>query len=195
VLASPFDEVATVFHGGGSPLVNHHAALQQQHHALDVVLAPDGSEQVGDPATLEGWACFGAPLRAPAGGTVVAVRDDRPDMPIGQVDSEVIVGNHVVIELAPERYLMLAHLQQDSAAVAVGDAVRPGDLLGRCGNSGNTSQPHLHVQVQNKPTFSNADSELRTYGIRWSRVQRAGAVLDEVAARRNDQLLPTGGGS
>jgi murein DD-endopeptidase MepM/ murein hydrolase activator NlpD len=120
----------------------------------------------------------------------VAVRDDRSDMPIGQVDSEVIEGNHVVVELAPERYLLLAHLQQGSVVVAEGDEVGAGDLLGRCGNSGNTSQPHLHIQVQSRPTFSNADPELRTFGIRWERLRRNGVERAEVAARRNDELLP-----
>ena len=102
-LRSPFDQPATVFHGGGSTLLNHHAGIQQQRNALDLVLAPNGSEQVGDPATLEGWASFGAPLVAPAAGEVVHARDDRPDMPIGETDAEVIEGNHVTIRIAPDR--------------------------------------------------------------------------------------------
>ncbi len=49
-----------MFQGGGSPLFNHHATIQQQRHALDLVLAPGGSEMVGDPTQLDGSACFGA---------------------------------------------------------------------------------------------------------------------------------------
>jgi len=190
-LHSPFRSVATVFHGGGSPLLNHHASLTAQANAQDLVLAPGGSEVVGDPADLEGWACFHAPLVAPADGVVVAAQGDRPDMPIGEMDSEQIVGNHVVIDIGDGKYVMLAHLEQGSLEVEEGDAVVAGDPVARCGNSGNTSQPHLHIQVQNKATFSNADPELRTYGIRWAKRRRDGVEVEGVTARRNDELPPS----
>ena len=189
-LASPFRTPATVFHGGGSPLLNHHAPLPQQRHALDLVLAPGGSEIVGDPNTPEGYACFGAEILAPAAGVVTDVRDDRPDNPPGEVDLEVIAGNTVVVEIAPERYLLLAHLKQGSARVAPGQRVEVGDVLAECGNTGNTSQPHLHLQVQNTPGFSNADPTQRTFGVRWARLERGGRVLEARAARRNDVILP-----
>lgn len=190
-LASPFAEPAVVFHGGGSPLFNHHAPIPQQHDAVDIVLAPGGSEQVGDPATLEGWACFGADVLAPADGEVVAAVADLPDMPIGEVDRENLVGNHLVVRLADERFLLLAHLQRGSLRVGPGDTVARGQPLARCGNSGNTSQPHLHLQVQTGPAFSNHDPDLRTVGLRWEHVERGGRVMDGSPARRNDVLLPT----
>jgi len=190
-LASPFLSTATVFHGGGSPLLNHHAALQSQAHAQDLVLAPDGSEVVGDPSQQEGWACFHAPVLAPAAGKVVVARDDRPDMPIGEMDLEAIVGNHVVLELAPDRYVLLAHLEQGSVEVSEGQRVAAGERLARCGNSGNTSQPHLHIQVQNQPGFSNDDPGLHTFPIRWAKRRRGGEVVADAPARRNDELLPS----
>lgn len=189
-LRSPFAEPAYVFHGGGSPLLNHHAGLQQQRHALDIVLAPGGSEIIGDPSRPEGYACFGADLLAPADGRIVSVRDDRPDLPPGEVDTEVITGNTVVLQIAPDRYVLLAHLQQGSASVREGQQVRAGDRLAACGNTGNTSQPHLHLQVQDSPTFSNDDDQLHTFGIRWARRLRAGREANGAAARRNDTLLP-----
>ena len=189
-LRSPFAEPAYVFHGGGSPLLNHHAGIQQQRHALDLVLAPGGSERIGDPTRPEGYACFGADILAPADGRIVSVRDDRPDLPPGEVDTEVITGNTVVLELAPERYVLLAHLQQGSASVHEGQQVRAGDRIAACGNTGNTSQPHLHLQVQDRPTFSNDDPQLHTFGIRWDRRRRAGREASGAHARRNDTLLP-----
>lgn len=77
--------------------------------------------------------------------------------------------------------------------VAPGDRVAPGDPIGRCGNSGNTSQPHLHLQVQSGPDFSNDDPALHTFEVAWAQVQRGDAVLPQHPARRNDVLLPGGG--
>ncbi len=161
-LRSPFEVDAYVFHGGQTPLLNHHAVLQQQHHALDLVVLRNDRDVDGPADALESHACWGVPLVAPAKGTVVAAVSDRPDNPIGETDTDQIVGNHVILEIAPDRYLLLAHLQQDSVAVSVGDPVDAGELLGRCGNSGNTSGPHLHLQLMTKPTFSNADDDLFT---------------------------------
>lgn len=189
-LISPFEEPAVVFHGGGSTLLNHHAAIQQQHDALDMVLAPDGSEVVGDATTLEGWACFGAPLRAPAAGSVVSVVSDLPDMPIGEVDRDNLAGNHVVVDLGEGLYLMMAHLKQGSVTAAEGDVLEAGQVFAQCGNSGNTSQPHLHIQVQTGPVFSNGDAELRTRPIAWASVDRRGTALQGAVAYRNDVVLP-----
>ena len=84
-------------------------------------------------------------------------------MAMGQTDAESPVGNHVVIALGPARYVLLAHLRRGSVAVVEGQVVRAGDLVGRCGNSGNTTQPHLHLQVQSRADFRAKD--LKTYPI------------------------------
>ena len=62
-----------------------------------------------------------------------------------------IFGNHVVVEARPGVYVLLGHLQQNSITVKLGDAVRRGAPLARCGNSGNTFVPHLHLQVMDRP--------------------------------------------
>jgi murein DD-endopeptidase MepM/ murein hydrolase activator NlpD len=59
-------------------------------------------------------------------------------------------GNHLIVQIAPERYVMLAHLQQHSLRVREGQRVAAGELLALCGNSGNTTAPHLHLQVQTR---------------------------------------------
>ena len=89
--------------------------------------------------------------------------NDLDDNPVGHADGEHVAGNHVVIEMGNGRFVMMAHLQQGSVLVAEGDVVRGGQLIAQCGNSGNTSHPHLHLQVQNGPDFFAPD--LKTYPI------------------------------
>ncbi len=117
---------------------------------------------VEDPAGFSG---FGRPILAPAAGTVVTVHDGEPDhsarrsqltlvpYALGQAKRvrqgvAAVAGNHVVIALRPEGpYVLLAHLRRGSVRVSPGDALAVGDAVGECGNSGNSTQPHVHVQV------------------------------------------------
>jgi murein DD-endopeptidase MepM/ murein hydrolase activator NlpD len=64
-----------------------------------------------------------------------------------------IAGNHVVVEHADGEYSMLAHLRENSVTVQPGDEVEQGDVTGECGNSGFSSEPHLHFQLQDTPNF------------------------------------------
>ena len=108
---------------------------------------------------------FGRPILAPVSGTVAIVHDGEPDHDArrsqltllgyalgqaGRVRQGVgaVAGNHVVITLGGNGpYVLLAHLRRGSVRVAPGDQVTVGDQLGECGNSGNSTQPHVHVQV------------------------------------------------
>lgn len=108
---------------------------------------------------------FGRPVVAPAGGRVARVHDDEPDhrarraqLPLllymwGQAGrlrrgAAGLAGNHVVIELAEGAgYVALAHLRAGSVCVEPGDTIAPGQRLGSCGNSGNSTEPHVHLQV------------------------------------------------
>lgn len=107
---------------------------------------------------------YGEPILAPASGRVAAVHDGEPDhaarrspftlVPYALTQasrvrqgSAAIAGNHVILELTGEVYVLLAHLQNGSIRVAVGDRVVVGQEIGSCGNSGNSTQPHLHIQA------------------------------------------------
>jgi murein DD-endopeptidase MepM/ murein hydrolase activator NlpD len=74
------------------------------------------------------------------------------------MDPAHAAGNYVMLEVAPRRFLLLAHLQAGSVVLRVGDQVRRGAVVGRCGNSGNTSEPHLHVHLQDQPGFGAPDA-------------------------------------
>ena len=78
---------------------------------------------------------------------------------------------------------LYGHLKQGSLRVHVGEQVRRGQVLGEVGDSGNSGEPHLHLQVQNKPTFDVEDRSIRTYPILFD-----GATVSDV--RRGDSVRP-----
>ena len=112
---------------------------------------------------------FGRPLYSPVAGTVVSAHDGEPDhearrsmltlIPYGLSQPRrirrgltAVLGNHVIIQVTGSPYYVgLVHLQRDSVRVSPGERVRAGDQIGRCGNSGNSTQPHLHIQAMDSP--------------------------------------------
>jgi hypothetical protein len=156
-LRLPFDGRWFVFQGGDTPNVNDHTTVPAQRYALDFMKVGD-PEQRGlsrsDPRRLEDYYSWGAPVLAPADGDIVDLVDTLPDNELGVKDANRPLGNHVTLRVAPDRYVFLAHFQRRSVAVKLGAHVKRGDLLGRCGNSGNTDFPHIHMHIQDTPTFN-----------------------------------------
>jgi hypothetical protein len=141
-------------------------------HAIDFVAVRDGRT-----APLRDWRtafavepvqrfyAFNQPVFAPAGGRVVSAQDGEPDLvarrsPFARISyaatqatrarqgARGLAGNHVIIELDDGGpYLVVAHLRYGTVAVRPGEMVSVGQPLGRCGNSGNSTQPHVHLQV------------------------------------------------
>ncbi|MCO5118149.1 MAG: M23 family metallopeptidase [Burkholderiaceae bacterium] len=134
--------------GGGIKLLNQHASHRQQRHAADIVaLNALGFRASGIlPVRLDAYAILGAAVVSPCAGTVVEARDGLPDLTPGEMDPEHPAGNHALLDCDGLRVL-LAHLQHGSVAVATGDPVTVGDPIGRVGNSGNTTEPHLHIHA------------------------------------------------
>ncbi|PJF40735.1 MAG: hypothetical protein CUN55_12405, partial [Phototrophicales bacterium] len=92
---------------------------------------------------------YGQPVLSPTDGEVVAVVDGLPEsQPKIETDAENPVGNHVVIKVDENEYLYIAHMQPNSILVSLGDTVTVGQQIGLCGNSGNTSEPHIHIHLQ-----------------------------------------------
>jgi hypothetical protein len=195
LLDPPFRAETYVFQGGRSPLLNHHFILRSQRHALDLLVLKNGMLFDGNESDLSAHGCWGRTIHAPASGRVAKVVDDRPDVPLGKVDRKQIVGNHVVLEIAPSRYVLFAHLRQRTSLVRVGDHVECGQPLAQCGNSGNTSAPHLHLQVQSRVDVDAPGVE--TFPMLFRNVTRVrdGASKDGVPVllRRSDRLINTEG--
>jgi Peptidase family M23 len=148
----PLDGPILVGWGGGTPGVNYHVAYPDQRWAYDLLVAENHRTFRGDGARWEDYLCYGLPVLAPADGKVAAVLDGMPDQPIGVLGGTPAGGNHVVIEVQDRgqaQFLFLCHLQRGSILVKEGESVSQGQPVAKVGNSGNTSEPHLHIHLQN----------------------------------------------
>ncbi|GLR14769.1 hypothetical protein GCM10007907_35590 [Chitinimonas prasina] len=158
LLRLPFDQPFLVFWGGRTLVQNYHAAHANQRFAYDMLVSQAGTSRAGKSQENDDYYCFGKPLLAPAGGTVVQAVDGVADNLPCKLNPAALLGNHVIINHGNGEYSLLAHLRQGSTRVKAGDIVVSSQLLGECGNSGNSSEPHLHYQLQDGPTFGSAAS-------------------------------------
>ena len=152
-LRLPFEPGATWFvvWGGDTRAQNYHVDYPDQRHAYDILIKRDGSSHAGDGSRLSDYYAYGKRLLAPAAGTIVEAENGLPDNPIGVMDPNHATGNHVLLDLGHGEYLLMAHMQPGSVRVKAGDHLKAGQWIGLCGNSGNSSEPHLHIHVQDKP--------------------------------------------
>ncbi|HWM94106.1 MAG TPA: M23 family metallopeptidase [Thermoanaerobaculia bacterium] len=156
-LRLPFQGEWHVFWGGRTEAENYHVVSREQRFAYDLLILKDGKSHTGDGTALEQYHCFGQPILAPGAGTVAVAVDGHADQKIGQTDTANPPGNHVVIDHGNGEFSFLAHLKKGSVPIKKGDAVKPGDRIGLCGNSGNTSEPHLHYHLQTTARFGDGE--------------------------------------
>ena len=160
---------------------SHGTDLWGERFAIDFVAVDDRGSTAdrSDWRTLfdteppERFFAFGRPILAPADGTVVVAHDGEADhvarrsqlalVPymLGQRGRlregiAAVAGNHVVVALPHGGFVALVHLRSSSLRVAVGDSVSAGGQLAECGNSGNSTQPHVHVQIMDSADPSGA---------------------------------------
>lgn len=181
LLHLPFTGRRAVQNSPANRVPSHGSTLFGTAYAIDFV-AVDGHGRSGPP----GWRSllsteppeiftgFGAAVLAPASGTVVSVHDGEPDhearrsqpallayalTQAGRVRQgpDAVAGNHVVIALGPSGpFVLLAHLRRGSVEAVPGTPVVAGTRLGACGNSGNSTEPHVHVQVTDSMDWERA---------------------------------------
>ena len=148
----PLEGPVTVAWGGPTTDVNYHVFLPDQRWAYDLVVTRDGRTFRTDGVALDDYLAYGLPVYAPAGGAVFAALDGEPEVAIGAPRWGLAgLGNHVGIEVAPGEFLFVGHLQPGTVTVGVGDRVTAGQQLGLVGNSGNSSEPHVHLHLQDSP--------------------------------------------
>lgn len=152
-LRLPFAGAWFVFWGGRTLAENYHAAFPDQRFAYDFVVMKDGRTHRGQGEVNEDYYCFGLPVLAPGDGTVVRAVDGIADQTPGELNPQAPLGNHVIIDHGHGEVSFLAHLQAGSVAVRAGETVRAGEVVGACGNSGNSSEPHLHYHLQRDAVF------------------------------------------
>jgi murein DD-endopeptidase MepM/ murein hydrolase activator NlpD len=182
----PFKGEWLVFWGGRTLGENYHAASRAQRFAYDLVMVRDGKTHPDTARALTSYYCYGQPILAPAPGVVVVAVDTLPDQPVGSRDTAHPGGNHVVIDHGNHEFSLLAHMQPHSLRVKVGTRVKRGQLLGLAGNSGNTSEPHLHVHLMNGPDMADADG----LPLPFSNYVIDGAVIDLGELKRFQLVRP-----
>jgi len=121
-------------------------------YAIDFVITDEkGNTFKGDGKFLTDYYAFGKPVLSPVRGRVVKATDGVKDNYPGEADRENNFGNHVVIYDERGFYVLVAHLKENSLRVKAGDWVEKGSVIGLCGNSGYSPQPHIHIHVQLLP--------------------------------------------
>ena len=149
-LSLPFKGEWTVIWGGDTKELNYHVESEAQKNAFDIVITDKkGNSFETDGKVNEDYYAFGKELTAPCDGEVVLVVDGVKDNVPGTMNPVYVLGNTVIIRTVNNEYLFFAHFKQRSIKVAQGQKVKRGQLLGLCGNSGNSSEPHLHFHIQN----------------------------------------------
>jgi len=155
-LSLPFVGKWLVAWGGDTKELNQHHDARNQRFAFDF-LGVDEKDKTrkGDAQINEDYFAFGREILAPAEGIVTdVIRGVRDNVP-GSMNPYSGLGNAVFIQHSEYEVSVLAHLKYGSITVTVGEKVQKGQRIGLCGNSGNSSEPHLHYHLQNTPIIQD----------------------------------------
>ena len=121
-------------------------------HAVDFVITDtDGKTFRMEGKVPEDYYCFNKPVLSPVSGRIIEVWNECFDNPIGVTDEQNNWGNYVILYSDWGYYIEISHFARGSIVVRAGDYVTQGQLLGKCGNSGFSPQPHIHIQCQYLP--------------------------------------------
>jgi peptidase M23-like protein len=140
-----------------------HVAIGQRFAIDFLQVDSSGSSFHGDPSKNSNYLAYGTPLMAVADGIVVETKDSIPENIPGANSRAVPItlitvgGNHVALDIGGGKYALYAHVQPGSLRVKVGDHVKRGQVLALLGNSGNSTEPHVHFQIADGPTFLSSE--------------------------------------
>jgi len=157
-------------------------------YAVDFVIEDKvhGTTYKGSGKRLEDYYCYKKPVLSPVIGTVAAIQNSIPDNHIAEVDKENNWGNYIVIYSDYGYYIELSHFAKDSITVVVGERVVAGQIIGKCGNSGYSPQPHIHMQVQNE-AHVGAPAAMFTFS---QTVANGSLIRQEFTPKKGDRLTP-----
>jgi len=155
-LSLPFKGKWLVFWGGDTKELNIHHDTPNQRFAFDFVGVDEhGKSRGGEGKSNQDYFAFGRDVLAPADGVVTDAIDGVRDNEPGSMNPYSALGNAVFIQHREREVSVLAHLKLGSIKVKVGDKVKKGQVIALCGNSGNSSEPHLHYHLQNTPVIQD----------------------------------------
>ncbi len=145
VVCFPLNERALVGWGGDRLETNYHVIKPNERWAYDILIPPAEVKS----NKLEDYGIFGAKVMAPASGTVVSINNNDHDLVPGSDNFQSMAGNHIYLRVDETgTFLILAHLKEGSIKVKEGQHVNEGEVLAQVGNSGSSSEPHLHIHHQ-----------------------------------------------
>ena len=161
-LASPMKENdrICVMSGGASLALNLHYLLalspesRYEQHSIDFTRQDDFGVRTKSwwafnpqPQELDQYLVFNQPVFAPCSGPVVSSENNKEDHPAGDRFRDTSGSNHVTIQ-CDNKHIVLAHLKKGTVTVGEGQTIEAGKKIGLVGNSGNTEEPHLHINAQ-----------------------------------------------
>jgi murein DD-endopeptidase MepM/ murein hydrolase activator NlpD len=153
----PFDDEWSTFWGGDKEDENYHVTNRAQKNAFDFLVRDAAGRSFRSTGKInEDYFAFGKKLYAPCDGEVIMVIDGIVDNVPGKMNPSQLTGNTVVMRTARNEYVLLAHLKMNSTVVHKGQWIKKGNYIGLCGNSGNSSEPHLHLHMMDGPELGSA---------------------------------------
>jgi murein DD-endopeptidase MepM/ murein hydrolase activator NlpD len=184
-LILPFKDEWTVFWGGDTKELNYHVSTPAQKNAFDILITDaKGNTYKTDGKTNEDYYAFGKELIAPCDGEIVLAVDGVKDNVPGQMNTFNVGGNMVIIKTANNEYLVFCHFKHQSIKVKEGQKIKQGELLGLCGNTGNSSEAHLHFHIQNIENLNTATG-VKCY---FEKLFVNGQVKQDYSPIKNDKI-------
>ncbi|PNZ69682.1 M23 family metallopeptidase [Staphylococcus croceilyticus] len=150
----PIDRKWKVVWGGDTLLTNYHSNIPSQKYAYDLLIEKENKTYTDEGNYNEDYFAYKQNIVAPRSGVVVDIRNSIKDNQPGVMNKKQLLGNYVIMRHGEQEYSLIAHFMPNSILVTLGQSVESGDLLGKCGNSGHSSEPHIHFQVMNTPLLS-----------------------------------------
>lgn len=151
----PFKDEWFVAWGGRNINENQHTISKEQRFAYDLLIRKNGKTFTGTGNSNQDYYCYNKAVISPGSGIIIEIVNSVDDNKPGQMSK--IHGNRVVIDHRNGEYSILAHFKKGSIVVKVQDSVVAGQLLGFTGNSGHSSEPHIHYHLQNSPDIDNGE--------------------------------------
>nr|WP_242540666.1 M23 family metallopeptidase [Staphylococcus warneri] len=156
----PFNDEWFVYWGGDNELFNYHYPIETQRYAYDFIKInkDSGMSYFEDGMRCKHYYAYNTPVYAQLNGVVVDIENNIKDNRIGQTNQRQPLGNYVMIKHSTNEFSLIGHLKQHSIKVNIGDEITDNVMIGLCGNSGNSSEPHIHFQVSNQPSLLEGQS-------------------------------------
>ncbi|WP_051569280.1 M23 family metallopeptidase [Alkaliphilus transvaalensis] len=188
----PFTDEWLILNGGIERKDSHSWDVINQRYAYDFVVADSKNKRhVNNGDNLKDYHCYGKSILSPADGKVIKIKDGIRDYPKpGTMTLDFLAkdfrGNFVMIEHEDKEYCFMAHFIPGSFEVKEGDLVKRGQIIGKCGNSGHSTEPHLHFHFQDHPNFYFG----RGIPIKFSNLKINGEDKIDAYVKKEDRVAP-----